>query len=178
MSNPHEPRLVVPVGDGDHVQGAADSPLTLVEYGDFECPHCAKAHPAVQEIQRRLGPELRFVFRNFPLGRLHPHAQQAAEAAESAGAQGRFWEMHDRLFESLFALETADLVGYARDLGLDVARFEAELAQGTYRALVRESFLSGARSGVNGTPTFYINGARYNGEPTVEGLLEGLEQAR
>lgn len=177
MPGPYEPRLVVPVGERDHVQGPSDAPLTLVEYGDFECPLCGHAYGVIKEVQEQLGPELRFVFRNFPIGRLHMHAQQAAEAAEAAAAQGRFWEMHDLLFEGQQFLETEDLVSYARELGLDIPRFERDLAEGTFRSRVREDFLNGARSGVNGTPSLFINGVRYDGERTAEGLLEALAAA-
>src|SRR4051812_47478292 len=106
-------RLTMPVGARDHAQGPADAPVTLVEYGDYECPHCGRAYPIIKEVQRRLGLKLRFIFRNFPLSESHPHAQQAAEAAEAAAAPGRFWEMHDMLYEHQQALDTSHLVGYA-----------------------------------------------------------------
>jgi len=169
-------RLTLPVSERDHVQGPADAAVTLVEYGDYECPHCGRAYPIVKEIRRRLGPRLRFVFRNFPLRESHPHAQHAAEAAEAAGAQGRFWEMHDRLFERQFALDDESLVDYARDLGLDAARIREELGTGRYGPRVREDFRSGVMSGVNGTPTFYINGTRHDGAWDLEPLLAALQQ--
>ncbi len=169
--------LTLPVSDRDHVQGPADALVTLVEYGDYECPHCGRAYPIVREVQRRMGPRLRFVFRNFPLRESHPHAQHAAEAAEAAGAQGRFWEMHDRLFERQFALEDTDLVEYARELGLDAGRLRQELAERRYEPRVREDFRSGVTSGVNGTPTFFINGARHDGPWDVEPLLAALQQS-
>jgi len=150
--------------------------VTLVEYGDFECPHCGRAYPIVKAIQKAMGPRLRFAFRNFPLRESHPHAQQAAEAAEAAGAQGKFWEMHDRLFERQFALDDEYLVEYATDLGLDAQRFEKELAAGLYAPRVREDFRSGVRSGVNGTPTFFIDGVRYDESWELEPLLAALEQ--
>jgi protein-disulfide isomerase len=137
--------------------------VTLVEYGDFECPHCGMAYPIVQSIQRKLGDRLRVVYRHFPLKEAHPHAQHAAEAAEAAAAQGAFWEMHDALFERQHALEDEDLARYARELGLDAARVARELEAGTHARAVRDDFRSGVRSGVNGTPTFFVNGERYDG---------------
>ena len=127
MSAAAGPQLKPPVSDRDHAQGPADAKLTLVEYGDYECPHCGRAYPIVKAVQKRLGSRLRFVFRNFPLNNAHPHAQAAAEAAEAAAAQGKFWEMHDAIFENQGALETDDLLRYAEDLGLDVERFASEL---------------------------------------------------
>ncbi len=158
-----EGQLTPPVNAQDHIVGPDDAPVTLVEYGDFECPYCGMAHPIVKSAQRELGNQLRFVFRNFPLAELHPHARLAAQAAEAAGAQGRFWEMHDMLFEHQDALEPQDLIGYAKSLGLDVPRFERDLKAGMYAKKVRDDFRSGVRSGVNGTPTFFVNGERYDG---------------
>jgi protein-disulfide isomerase len=154
--------LVPPVGERDHVSGPADAPVTLVEYGDFECPYCAMAFPIVKAAQQKLGDRLRFAFRHFPLREAHPHAQHAAMASEAAAAQGRFWAMHDALFSDPGSLDDPALVARARRLGLDVARFEAELAEGLYAPRVREDFRSGVRSGVNGTPTFFVNGLRYD----------------
>ncbi len=170
-------RLALPVSDRDHIQGPRDAPVMLVEYGDYECPHCGRAYPIVQQIQRRMGRRLCFVFRSFPLRESHPHAQRAAEAAEAAGAQGKFWEMHDRLFERQFALEDDNLIEYAGDLGLDVARFWEELAARVYEPRVREDFRSGVLSGVNGTPTFFINGIRHDDSWDPEPLLAALERA-
>lgn len=167
--------LTLPVGERDHIQGATNAPLTLVEYGDYECPHCGRAYPIVQEVQRRLGTRLRFVFRNFPLSNLHPHAAHAAEAAEAAAAQGKFWEMHDVLFEHQHALTDGALVRHAATLGLDVARFETDLGGHKYAHRVREDFQSGVRSGVNGTPTFFINGERYEDSWDADTLTETLE---
>jgi protein-disulfide isomerase len=172
------PRLTVDVGPGDHVRGPAAAPLTLVEYGDYECPYCGAAYPIVKEIERTLGDELRSVFRNFPLSEIHPHALEAAEAAESAAAQGRFWEMHDRLFENQKRLRTTDLLTHAQALGLDVERIETELEEHAFEARVWDDFLSGVRSGVNGTPTFFINGIRHNGSYDLETLLGALRAAR
>jgi protein-disulfide isomerase len=169
--------LSLPVSERDHAQGPADAPLTLVEYGDFECPYCGEAYPIVKEAQRRLGDRLRFVFRNFPISTSHPHAQAAAEAAEAAGAQGKYWEMHDLLYERQDTLEDSDLLGFAEELGLDSERFDREMRERRYEARVREDFLSGVRSGVNGTPTFYINGARYDGPWNGDHLVRALERA-
>jgi protein-disulfide isomerase len=169
--------LAVPVGEDDHAQGPAGAAVTLVEYGDFECPHCGRAYPIVKAVQRRLGKRLRFVFRHFPLAEIHLHAQHAAEAAEAAGAQGRFWEMHDRLFERQFALEDEQLVEYALELGLDAPRLARELAAHTYKPQVRDDFMSGVRSGVNGTPTFFINGVRYDDPWDEETIAAALERA-
>lgn len=152
-----------PVSDRDHTAGPADAPVTLVEYGDYECPYCGMAHPIVKAARRKLGDQLRFVFRNFPLREIHPHAQHAAEAAQSAGAQGKYWEMHDAIFEHQHALEDLDLVRYAEEIGINPDRVADDLANKTYTKRVREDFRSGVRSGVNGTPTFFINGERYNG---------------
>src|SRR6202521_5290345 len=143
--------LTPPVSARDHVAGADDAPVTLVEYGDYECPYCGMASPIVKTAQRELGGQLRFVFRNFPLAEAHPHARMAAQAAEAAGAQGKFWEMHDMLFEHQDALEPEDLVSYAKALGLDAQRFAHDLEAGTYEKRVRDDFRSGVRSGVNGT---------------------------
>lgn len=167
-------RLSLPVSDRDHAQGAAGAIVTLVEYGDYECPHCGRAYPIVKEVQRRLGAQLRFVFRNFPLQEIHPHAGHAAEAAEAAGAQGRFWEMHDLIFEHQRALDDRHLFDYAAQLGLDEPRFQRDFASHAHAARVREDFLSGVRSGVNGTPTFFINGLRHDGSWDLDALGDAL----
>ena len=170
--------LTVPVDpDRDHIEGAPDAPVTLVEYGDYQCPYCGKAHPIVKEAQARLGDRLRFVFRNFPIATSHKYAEQAAEAAEAAGAQGRFWPMHDTLFESQPRLTDADLRGYAGQVGLDLDRFDADMAAHAYAERVRDDFMGGVRSGVNGTPSFYINGARFDDAYDVENLVAALERA-
>ena len=170
--------LTMPVNkDRDHVQGPADAAVTLVEYGDYECPYCGAAYPIIKEVQTRMGRRLRFVFRNFPITTSHPHAEQAAEAAEAAASQGRFWQMHDILFENQKRLRDQDLSAYAEKLGLDVELFDKDLAEHVHAARVREDFMSGVRSGVNGTPTFYINGARYDGSYELETLLAALERA-
>jgi protein-disulfide isomerase len=158
-----------PVSDRDHSQGPADAPVTLVEYGDYECPYCGRAHPIVKLLQRRLGKSLRFVFRNFPLAEVHPHALHAAETAESVAAhvgEDAFWCTHDTLYEhqqdSPFALEDESLVAYAAACGANPRQVAADLASDAFEDRVREDFASGVRSGVNGTPTFFVNGERYD----------------
>jgi protein-disulfide isomerase len=163
--------------DRDHIQGPADAAVTLVEYGDYECPYCGAAYPIVKELQARMGDRLRFVFRNFPITTSHPHAEQAAEAAEAAAAQGRFWEMHDLLYESQTRLRDQELHGYAEQLGIDVERFDKDLAEHVHASRVREDFMSGVRSGVNGTPSFYVNGTRHDDSYDLETLLAALERA-
>lgn len=148
-------QLTEPPSERDHAQGPADAAVTLVTYGDFECPYCAEAYRAVGQLREEMD-DVQFVFRHFPLD-VHPHAWQAAEAAEAAAAQGMFWEMHDLLYENRDALETDDLRGYAEQLGLDVDYFTRELEQDTSTDQVQEDVLSGARSGVNGTPTFFLS---------------------
>jgi protein-disulfide isomerase len=167
-------KLLLPQARRDHIQGPIDAPIALVEYGDYECPYCGEAHPIIKAVQERLGDRLCFAFRNFPLVNAHPHAQHAAEAAEAAGAQGKFWEMHDLLFENQNALDDEDLAQYATALDLDARRLIDEVVAGTHTGRVREDFRSGARGGVNGTPTFFINGVRYDGEPSVNALLAAL----
>jgi protein-disulfide isomerase len=177
ITTTNTPTLMPPVGERDHVIGPRNAPVTLLEYGDYECPYCGAAHPVVKEVRRRLGNSLRFAFRHFPLTRVHPHAEHAAEAAEAAGAQGKFWQMHDLLFEHQAALEDEDLLLYAGALGLDLDRFANELELGLHAARVREDFLSGVRSGVNGTPTFFINGRRHEGASDVQTLLAAIADA-
>ena len=169
--------LKPPVGPRDHIQGPPDAPVQLVEFGDYECPYCGEAYPVVKAIQERLGDQMSFVFRNFPLAQAHPHAEEAAEAAEAAGAQGKFWEMHDMLYENQDALEPEDLVQYARALRLDLPRFVLEMREHLYKERVREDFRSGVRSGVNGTPTFFINGVRHDGPFDLVSLLAAIEEA-
>jgi protein-disulfide isomerase len=161
----------------DHIQGPRTAAVTLVEYGDFECPYCGQAYPIVKQVMAEVGERARLVFRNFPLTQVHPHARRAAEAAEAAAAQGRFWEMHDMLFEHQDALEDDDLVSYAAQIGLDLDRFQVELARGAYADRVREDFMSGVRSGVNGSPTFFINGRRHDGPWDLRSLTEAVVTA-
>jgi protein-disulfide isomerase len=178
MRTEFEATLTVPVDDTrDHIQGPATAPVTLVEYGDYQCPYCGAAYPIVKELQERLGDSLRFVFRNFPIATIHPQAEDAAEAAEAADAQGRFWPMHDLLYEHQNRLSMPDLVAYATQLELDVPRFTRELEQHAHAHRVREDFMSGVRSGVNGTPTFYVNGGRHDDSYDFDTLLAALERA-
>jgi protein-disulfide isomerase len=170
-------RLRLPVGDRDHVQGPATAPVTLVEYGDYECPYCRAAVPIVLELQGLLGDQLRYVFRHFPLTGLHPHAQHAAEAAEAAAAQGKFSEMHVALFEHQEALEDDHLVQYAADLDLDTARIRRELGAHSYAGRVREDFESGLSSGARGTPTFFLDDTRYDGIIGVRQFLSAIQDA-
>jgi len=177
MKAPPRALLTPPVGARDHVQGSADARVTLVEYGDFECPFCGAAYPELKRVLRELGPKVRFVFRHFPLAEEHPHAPQAAEAAEAAAAQGKFWPMHDLLYQHQAALEDEDLVGYARELGIDADRVMRELVEHTYAARVREDFLSGVRSGVSGTPRFFINGRPHEEPGDAKTLAAALRRA-
>jgi protein-disulfide isomerase len=170
-------QLALPVNERDHLQGPADAPVTLVEYGDFECPYCAAAHVIIKKGQEIMGDRLRFVFRHFPLTQIHPYAETAAEASEAAGAQGKFWEMHDLLYENQRMLDPEHLLLFAEQLDLDMKRFVRELENGIHRERVREDFLSGVKNGVNGTPGFFINGARYDGSWDLPQLLEALESA-
>lgn len=171
-------KLTLPVSnDRDHIQGRTSAPVTLIEYGDYECPYCGQAYPIIKEVQKQLGNKLRFVFRNFPLTEIHPHAQHAAEAAEAAAVQNRFWEMHDYIYEHQQALDDKHLGKYADNLGLNLAKFNNEMSSHVHAGRIREDFLSGIHSGVNGTPTFYINGIRYNDSWDLETLLEGLRSA-
>jgi protein-disulfide isomerase len=171
-------KLVVPVNEErDHIRGPKIAPVTLVEYGDYECPFCGQAYYVLKDLGQRAGSSMRFVFRNFPLTTLHPHAERAAEAAEASGAQGEFWEMHDLLFENQTSLEDGDLMKYSESAGLDTSIFLSDMREGRYQNRVREDFLSGARSGVNGTPTFFINGVRYDGSWDLDPLLAAIENA-
>ena len=171
------PKVLSSVRANDHVHGPQTAPVTMVEYGDFECPHCRAAHSVVAALLRHLGDRMRFVYRHFPLSEIHPHAQLAAEAAEAAGGQGSFWEMHDMLFANQDALGSEDLLRYALALGLDVSRFYTDLTTHVFAAKVRADFLDGVRSGVNGTPTFFINQIRYDGPKNFEDMLEAIEES-
>lgn len=169
-------RLRVPVTAEDHIQGNLNAECNLVEYGDYQCPYCGAAYPIVKKILSRFGKRLCFVFRNFPMSQLHPWAETAAEVSEFAGAQGKFWEMHDRLFENQESLGDALFMRLALALKLPQAEMEAAIAQHTFLARVRADFAGGARSGVNGTPTFFINGQRYNGSVELRSLGAVIEQ--
>jgi protein-disulfide isomerase len=167
--------LTIPVGKDDHVQGSAEAAVTLVEYGDYQCPYCGAAYPMVKAITRRLGAKVRFVFRNMPLNEMHPQAELAAEAAEAAAAQGKFWEMHDALYEHQAELGPDLMRTLAKSLHLDAQRFDADLAARRFREHVKRDFMSGVRSGVAGTPTFFINGERYDGDLDESSLTAALQ---
>ena len=152
--------------------------MTLVEYGDYECPYCGEAYPIVKDVQARMGERLRFVFRNFPITTSHPHAEQAAEAAEAAAAQGTvLGDARPSVREPATAAGRGPPHRYAEGLGLDVERFDKELAEHVHAERVHEDFMSGVRSGVNGTPTFFINGARHDDSYELDTLLAALERA-
>jgi protein-disulfide isomerase len=167
-------RLRNPIGQHDHVQGPADAPLTLVEYGDFECPHCGYAHGLLKRLQTQFAKELRFAYRHFPLTQIHPFAESAAECSEFAGAHGRFWEMHDLLFENQEQLGPDLYTELAEELGLPHAGLRSALGNHNFLEKIRQDFSSGVRSGVNGTPTFFINGERFDG--ALEELAGALQQ--
>lgn len=166
-----------PVGSEDHIQGDRDAPCTLVEYGDYECPHCRAAHPVIKRVERHFGKRLCFAFRNFPLTQIHANAESAAETAEFAANEGKFWEMHDLLFENQEQLGNDLYDELAAQLGLDVAKLQEVLENGTYTRRVRNDFTGGVRSGVNGTPTFFINGQRHNGPADFDHLVKAIEAA-
>lgn len=158
--------LSAPVGPDDHFQGPGDAPVMLVEYGDYECPHCGRAHAVLEAVLAELGDEVRFVFRHFPHAEVHPNAASAAEAAESVaahGGNGAFWDLHDMLFENQDALEETDLLGYAEAAGVDPVAVADDMSSGAMRARVRADVASGVRSGVDGTPAFFVNGRRFDG---------------
>jgi protein-disulfide isomerase len=167
--------LRVPVTQHDHVRGPANAPVTLVEYGDYECPHCGLAHPIVNAVRQHFARQLRFVFRHFPLSQIHPNAETAAESAEFAGAHGRFWEMHDGIYENQDRLGLPLLFALVRTLGLSELELQSALASGEYEPKVRADFLGGVRSGVNGTPSFFINGERHDGSYAFDDLVAAIE---
>jgi protein-disulfide isomerase len=170
-------RLTLPVSESrDHIQGPINAPITLVEYGDYQCPYCAQAYMITKEIQERLGSKLCFVFRNFPLTKIRPHAYNAALAAETAAAQGKFWEMYDYLFKHGQVVTEDNLRRSAANLGLNGARFDRELLDRAYSRHVDEDIQSGKSSGVKSTPTFFINGDRYNGAWDLDTLLNALDE--
>jgi protein-disulfide isomerase len=164
-------RLSEPVSARDHIRGRRSAAISLVEYGDFECPYCRAAEPIVTGLIEALGDQLSVTFRHFPMLEVHPHAQHAAEVAEAAAAQGKFWEMHDLLFANQNALDDASLVKYAADLGLAADRVRRELASHEHAGRVAEDRTSGLASRVSGTPTFYIDGARYDGSVALRQML-------
>jgi protein-disulfide isomerase len=173
--------LTIPVKIGsDHIRGSANnnSPITLVEYGDYECPYTGMAYPIVKELIREFGNDkIRFVFRNFPLNDLHPHAQHAAEAAEASAAQNKFWQMHDYLFEHQKVLDDGHLLEYAQKVGLeDIHKFKDDVSRHVYAPLIEESLIGGVDSGVEGTPTFFINGVRYEDSFDLRTFSETLQK--
>jgi formate-nitrite transporter family protein len=170
-------KLLIPVTPRDHVRGPANAPLTLVEYGDIQCAHCALVHPIVAEIAGELSDTLQVVFRHFPLSQVHPQAQQAAEALEAAGCQGRFWEMLDLLYQDNTSLDKDSLARCAKKARVDMKQFARELDGQVYKDRVRADFLSGVRSGVSGTPTFFINGEQYTGAYEFDALVAALLKA-
>jgi protein-disulfide isomerase len=170
-------RLILPVGKRDHTLGGERAAITLVEYGNYECSHCAQTERIVAQVRQRLNGGLRFIYRHFPRGRVHSASQRAAEAAEAAGAQGKFWAMHGLLLERSGKLDDANIAVCAASLELDMPRFLYELMQGVYAERVRDDFQSGLRSGVNGTPTFYINGVRHDDFWDVDTLLTAMQSS-
>jgi protein-disulfide isomerase len=172
------PKLVLPVGGRDHSQGPSSARIVLVEYGDYQCPYCGAAYPIVKRIQKEFDSRLQFVFRNFPITNSHPYAEWAAEIAEGAAVQGKFWEIHDYLYENQGNLgDKSYFVRYEKQVGLDTAKLHREVAEHLHLPRIKEDFTSGVRSGVNGTPTFYINGVRFDGPPEFDSLVAALERA-
>lgn len=168
-------QLTVPVSSNDNVYGNPFAGIELVEYGDYECPYCGRAWPLVKDIKQRYGAHLKFVFRNFPLRKIHPHAFAASVATEAAALQGKFWEMHDIVFENQTMLDDEHILSFANRLGLDMDRFKNDIQQKKLADKVEKDFESGLRSGVNRTPTFFINGEKFNGEWWHGDLLRQLE---
>jgi protein-disulfide isomerase len=175
MDSTSSSRLLLPIRPSDHAHGSEDAPYTLVEYGDYECPDCGLLYVILRVLQRDIASQLRVVFRHYPLSGIHHHAQQAAEAAEAAGAQGKFWEMHNLLFERQGALDTKDLIHYAGELNLDVGRFRTELKNQTYSDQVRADFIAGVQNGVYHTPGLFLNSVRYDDRWDSESLRRLLK---
>jgi protein-disulfide isomerase len=169
-------KLKIAVSKDDHSQGPDNAPLVLVEYGDYQCPHCGHAFPMVKRLQKALGEKLKFVFRNFPLSEMHPDALNAAKVAEAAALQGKFWEMHDILFEKQQDLDVESLGNYAEKLGLDVEALNEAVGTAKIENRVDSDFEGGVRSGVNGTPTFFVNGVRYDGDWEYAPFLRALKE--
>lgn len=167
-------RLIAPISQRDHTQGAMNAPIVLVQYGNYQCPHSGEAHRIIQKIQQEIGDQIYFAFRHFPQPQIYPQSQKAAEAAEIAAAQGKFWQMHDTLFKYQTTLDNGYLVEYAHQLELNVLEFLRDMTNHIYAVRVAEDFQSGIRSGVNSTPAFFINNYRYECQLDVESLLQGL----
>jgi protein-disulfide isomerase len=170
-------RLVTPVDDNDHIRGKAGASVTLVEYGDYQCPYCGMAYPAVEEVLRQRAGTVRLAYRHFPLTNVHPYAEMAAEVAEAAGARSRFWEMHDWLFTNQQLIEPGSLLRAGADLGLDVEAIRREVVEHRYADKIRRDFVGGVRSGVNGTPGFFINDLRHDGGYSTGELLAAVDEA-
>jgi protein-disulfide isomerase len=171
-------KLTVPVSIGlDHISGSVNAPITIVEYGDFECPYTGGAYPVIKELTKQFNEKIYFVYRNFPLNDIHPHAQHAAEAAEAAAAQDKFWQMHDYLFEHQKALDDHHLLEYAQKVELNIDRFKKEMSEHVYAPLINKSLKSGIDSGVEGTPTFFINGERYEDSWDLDTLTSFLNKS-
>ncbi len=170
-------KLKIPVTAADHSQGSADAPITLVEYGDYQCPQCGRAYPIVKRVQKHFGKRLHFIFRNFPLGEMHPEAESAAESAEFAGANNKFWEMHDTLFENQDELGLNLYLSLAAQLNLSGEALEQALENDEFTERVRADFSGGVRSGVNGTPTFFINGQRHDASFDYPDLVAAIDEA-
>ena len=178
MSAPDVVRLKTPVTERDHAVGPLDAPVTLLEYGNFECIHCGQAYPIIKQIRNLLAGDLRFVFRHFPTVQTHPHSLHAAEASESAGAQGKFWEMHDELFTHQTALEDPNLIRYAKHVGLDVARFSREMSEHLFLTEIEAAYQQSLfDEHVTGTPTLYLNEIRYTGATDLQTLLEAIKES-
>ena len=169
-------KLLLPIQLDDHVEGSPHAQYTLVEYGDYECPACGQLFETIRELRKQLGKGIRLVFRHYPLSGVHPHAQQAAEAAEASGAQGRFWEMHNLLFENRTALQSKNLYRYSEQLGLDSKRFRKDLKDQAYEERVRKDFRRGVVNGVYATPGLFINGVRHSGGLDLISILNRLKQ--
>ena len=174
------PKLAVPVSsEDDHIEGSGEASLTLVEYGDYQCPFCGAAYPEVKKVQKALGSKLRFVFRNFPLSNIHEYAMNAAETAEAASSQGKFWPMHDFLYEHQATLgDPGVALDFVKKLGLNTPKFEQDIAKHVYQKRIKDDFMGGVKSGVNGTPTFYANGIRHDGDAVAKALVEALSKTR
>ena len=168
--------LSIAVTAEDHIQGDRAAECSLVEYGDYQCPYCGQAYPIVKKLQKHFGKRLSLVFRNFPLTQMHPWAESAAEVAEFAGANGKFWEMHDLLYENQANFSNALFVELSENLDLLPSQLQTAVAEGTYRTRVRADFSGGVRSGVNGTPTFFINGHRHNESFDFDSLSDAIER--
>jgi len=167
--------LNINLTDKDHAYGSNTATLELVEYGDYECPYCGQAYPFVKNIQEKLGDEMIFVFRNFPWSNIHPHAFAAAVATEAAALQNKFWEMHDIIFENQQTLSDKNILWFAQHIGLDAERFKEDIQRSELAEKVKKDFESGIRLGVNRTPTFFVNGKRYEGHLHEEQLFQFLE---